>query len=87
MVKQPGRDADHSSPSIARVKNRRSFISTSPYVSMASCPIKHRESFSFTLVNTMGLNASCLFVQGDIHSSDILVLTLLNGAISTLEFM
>jgi len=34
-VKGPGREADHSPPSCAEVSNRRSYISTPPYVLMA----------------------------------------------------
>jgi hypothetical protein len=47
-VKQPGREADHSPPSSAEVKNWWSYTSTPQYVFMAWFLVKHRENFSFT---------------------------------------
>jgi hypothetical protein len=39
-VKQPGHEADDSSPSIAKVKSAWSYTSTLPYTFMAWCLIK-----------------------------------------------
>jgi hypothetical protein len=41
-VKRPGRQADHSLPSSAKVKNSWSYIFTLQYVFMAWCLVKHR---------------------------------------------
>jgi hypothetical protein len=46
-VKRPGREADHSSPSSAEVKNAGSYTSTPQYVFMAWCLVKHRDNFTF----------------------------------------
>jgi hypothetical protein len=40
-------EADHSPPVSAKVKKAWSYISTSPYVFMASCIIMHRDNFTF----------------------------------------
>jgi hypothetical protein len=45
-VKRPGREADHSLPSSAEIKNAWSYISTLPYIHMAWCLVKYRD---FTL--------------------------------------
>jgi hypothetical protein len=47
-IKRPGREADHSPPSSAEVKNACSYTSTPPYVFMAWYFVKHRDSFTFT---------------------------------------
>jgi hypothetical protein len=47
-VKRPGREADLSPPSSAKV-NAWSYTSTPPYVFMAWCLVKHRDNFTFTL--------------------------------------
>jgi hypothetical protein len=44
-VKRPGREADHSPPSSAEVKNAWSYTSTPQYVFMAWCLVKHRDAF------------------------------------------
>jgi hypothetical protein len=43
-VKRPGREADHSSPSNTEIKDAWTDTSTTPYVFMAGCFIKHREN-------------------------------------------
>jgi hypothetical protein len=50
-VKRPGREADHSPPSSAEVKNACSYISTPQYAFMAWCFVKHRDNFIFTLLS------------------------------------
>jgi hypothetical protein len=50
-VKWPGREVDHSPPSNAEVKKVWSYTSTPQYVFMAWCLVKHREDFTFTLLN------------------------------------
>jgi hypothetical protein len=47
-VKRPGREADHSHPSSAEVKNAWSYTSIPQYVFMAWCSVKHSENFTFT---------------------------------------
>jgi hypothetical protein len=47
-VKRPRREANHSPPSSAKVKNAWSYTSTSQYVFMAWCLVKHRDNFTFT---------------------------------------
>jgi hypothetical protein len=39
-LKRPGREADHSPPSSAEVKNAWSYTSTSPYAFMIPCSLK-----------------------------------------------
>jgi hypothetical protein len=46
-VKQPGREADHSPPSSAEVKNAWSYTSTPQYLFMGWCLVKHRDNFTF----------------------------------------
>jgi hypothetical protein len=46
-VRRPGREADHSSPSSAGVKNAWNYTSTSQYVFMAWCLVKHSDNFTF----------------------------------------
>jgi hypothetical protein len=43
------READHSPPSRAEVKNAWNYTSTLPYVFMVWCLVKHRANFKFTL--------------------------------------
>jgi hypothetical protein len=45
VVKLPGREADHSPPSSAEVKNAWSYSPLPQYVFMAWCLIKHRINF------------------------------------------
>jgi hypothetical protein len=48
-VKRPGREADHSPPSSAEVKNAWNYTSTlTDYVFMAWCLVKHRDNFTLT---------------------------------------
>jgi hypothetical protein len=47
-VKWPGHEADHSSPSSAKVNNAWSYTSSPPDI-MSWCLIIHRDSFTFTL--------------------------------------
>jgi hypothetical protein len=49
--KAAGREADHSPPSSAEVKNAWSYPSTPQYVFTAWCLVKHRDNFAFTFVN------------------------------------
>jgi hypothetical protein len=51
-VKRPGREADHSPPPSAEVKNAWSYISTPQYAFMAWCLVKHRDNFTFTYYKT-----------------------------------
>jgi hypothetical protein len=45
-----GHEADHSPPSSAKVKNVWSYTSTPQYVFMAWCLVKHKDNFTFTLI-------------------------------------
>jgi hypothetical protein len=51
-VKRPGREANHSPPSSADVKNAWIFTSTCLYVFMARCLVKLRNNFTFPLQYT-----------------------------------
>jgi len=44
-LKWPGREADHSPPSSAQVKNTWSYTSTTQYVFMAWCLVKNSDNF------------------------------------------
>jgi hypothetical protein len=46
--KELEREADHSPPSNAEVKNAWSYTSTPQYAFMAWCLVKHRDNFTFT---------------------------------------
>jgi hypothetical protein len=46
-VKQLEREADHSPPTNAEVKKMCIYTSTTPYIFMACCLIKHRDKFTF----------------------------------------
>jgi hypothetical protein len=64
-VKRPGREADHSHPSSAEVKNMWSYISTPPIRPMAWCSVKnkHRDyftfAFTFIFTFTFGRDGRC----------------------------
>jgi hypothetical protein len=47
-LKWPEREADHSPPSSADIKNAWSYTSTPPHVFTAWCVMKHRGNFTFT---------------------------------------
>jgi hypothetical protein len=47
---RPEREADHSYPSSAEVKNAWSYTFTLPYVCMAWCLVKHTAILPFTLI-------------------------------------
>jgi len=51
--KRPGREADHSLPCSAEVKNEWSYTSTSLYVSMAWCLVKQRDNFTFVFISSI----------------------------------
>jgi hypothetical protein len=48
-IKRPGREADHSPPSTAEVKECVEIYLHYPNVFMALCLVKHRDNFTFTL--------------------------------------
>jgi hypothetical protein len=48
-VKRPGREADHSPPSIDEFKNALSYASSPPYVFMTWCLVTHRDKFTFNV--------------------------------------
>jgi hypothetical protein len=50
-IKRPGREAYHSPPSSAEVKNAWSYTSTPQYACMAWCLVKHRDNFTFYLLH------------------------------------
>jgi hypothetical protein len=59
-LKWPGREADHSLPCIAQVKNEWIYTSTPPSVFMAWYLIKHRDSYRYILM--------CLHVESSIRT-------------------
>jgi hypothetical protein len=54
-VKWLGREADHSPPSSAEVKNAWSYTPLPQYIFMAWCLVKHRDSFTFYIYVIMKL--------------------------------
>jgi len=54
--KRPGREADHSPPSRAKVKNAWSYTFKPPYVFMVWGLVKHRDNFNFYLYFIYALN-------------------------------
>jgi hypothetical protein len=54
-AKRSGREADHSPPSSAEVKNAWSYTLTSQYVLMAWCLVKHSDKFTFTFLKSKHL--------------------------------
>jgi hypothetical protein len=48
-VKRPGREAGHSPPPSAEVKNAWSYISTPQYVFMAWCLVKYRDNLTYSI--------------------------------------
>jgi hypothetical protein len=59
-VKRLGREAYHSPPSSAEVKNARSYTSTPQYAFMAWCLVKHRDN-NFTLTFISILESELVF--------------------------
>jgi hypothetical protein len=57
-IKRPGREADHSPPSSAEVKNAWSYNSTPKYVFMAWCLVKRRYNFTFSVYHDHHLRVS-----------------------------
>jgi hypothetical protein len=53
-VKRPGKEADHLPPSRTKVKNARSYTSTSPYVFVTWCLVKRRDCTFFTSLSSSG---------------------------------
>jgi hypothetical protein len=49
-VKRSGREAEHSPPSSAKIKNAWSYTSALQYVFMVWYLVKHRDNFTFTLI-------------------------------------
>jgi hypothetical protein len=49
--KAAGREADHSPPFNAEVKNEWNYTSISQYAFMAWCLVKHRDNFTFTFTS------------------------------------
>jgi hypothetical protein len=57
-VKRLDREADHSPPSSAKVKNAWSYTSTPPYVFLVWCLVKHRDNnFTSTLLGFHGFQS------------------------------
>jgi hypothetical protein len=49
-LKRTMREADHSAPSSTEGKNKRIYSTTTPYVFMEWCLIKHKDSFTVYIV-------------------------------------
>jgi hypothetical protein len=79
-VKWPGREAGHSPPSSAEVKNAWSYTSIPPYVFTARCNVKNCTVLSFHLtLTTTASNWSHTVQQTFIHFNiSISVLNVLN---------
>jgi hypothetical protein len=75
-VERLGREADHSPPSSAEVKNAWNYTSTPQYIFMAWCLVKHRDfSFTFYLLHKKS-EISQLLKFSEPHSR-ILILNIL----------
>jgi hypothetical protein len=73
FVKRPGREADQSPPSSAKVKNAWSYTSTLQYALMSWCSVKqHRDNFTFyhmydvVHISVLEVNISNLWLRGAI---------------------
>jgi hypothetical protein len=64
-LKRPSREADHSPPSSAEMKNAWNYTSTPQYALKASCSVKkkHRDNFTF-YVATMYVPSNNYMEQG-----------------------
>jgi hypothetical protein len=68
-VKRPGREAHQLPPSSSEFKNAWSYISTSQYVFLAWCLVKHRNNFTFTFYKQKGkkvkmkLSLGCILTE------------------------
>jgi len=58
-LKRPGREANHSPPSNAEVKNKWSYTSTPTYVFMAWSLVKHRCNFILLGYGLPSYNSGC----------------------------
>jgi hypothetical protein len=72
-LKRPGREADHSPPSSAEVKNVWSYTSTPQYVFIAWCLVKHRDNFTFTCVNTFDSVSHHIFLLEKVAHDKVVV--------------
>jgi hypothetical protein len=70
-VKWPGRDADHSPLSSAKVKNAWSYKSTPQYVFMACCLVKHKDNFAFTFYSMLSSVLSLLVHKTSKSDKDV----------------
>jgi hypothetical protein len=61
-IRRPGRKADHSPPPSAEVKNAWSYTSTHTYVFMTWYLIKHRDIFTFDMVELAVRPSSWIYV-------------------------
>jgi hypothetical protein len=70
-IKWPWREADHSPPSSAEVKNAWSCTSNPQYVFMAWCLVKHRDNFTcitICIICNEFLIDTTYFVQCSLHA-------------------
>jgi hypothetical protein len=65
-VKRTGREAYHSPPSSAEIKNAWSYTSTPQYVFMAWRFVKDRDNFTFTLPSGLHSSSCCVVTVHDL---------------------
>jgi hypothetical protein len=58
-LKRLGREADHSLPCSAEVKNAWSYTSTPQYTFMVWCLVKHRDNFTFIFTFYVNQESPC----------------------------
>jgi hypothetical protein len=70
-LSDPGRKAVHLPQSIAEVRNAWCYTFTPPYVFMAWCLIKHKDSCIFTLIFNVCLLFNTVFVFYVVHFDEV----------------
>jgi hypothetical protein len=58
---RPGREADHSPPSSAEVKNAWRYTSTPQYVLLSWCLVKHKDNFTVLYLYIYAYTEPCIF--------------------------
>jgi hypothetical protein len=73
-IKRPGREADHSPPSNAEVKNAWIYTSAPQYVFVAWCLVKHRDDFTFTFTLFIAIPTATGFVTVHLYLQKMIII-------------